>query len=578
MADSYKWDKHIASDWEWVGPPARPSLSELLRFDRHLDCLPTHSNAMILGSTVEFRDMCFLHRFDTTVVDYDSETFHILSSHLRHPNTAKLVEQDWREMTFSKAFDIVLGDLALNTLSIPDQRAVIARVAASLKPGGTFIHRTWVRDSLSDALATRRIDELVAEHERMRSNLSYFYSLAMPFLHRSYSEAGNTIDPQRLLGELRKAHEQEIVSSELVEEFEHAWSRYYMPNWIPRSREFEQMLRVHFSELGTDYGEDPYSHCCPIYVLGLSVLSGDERLQYIARKGRDMQGTRFRPSTIQIVGTVISITIGVAGGLLTYKSYPTNAVANGIALALVCEILTFVIDIYYGPLGESKRFQDALRASPVLKDYEDCIVDYSDLRRQYHGNGDMGQILIDWLDEKVQKHHSEAETDWKNGKLRFTQDELPIRTVRMQKCVRYGGFATQLERSTEFWERAEEYLKDTRELARQGKKIKRVFILNSKQSLQNAALRTQLLNDRSSGIETLAAYVSELSPAAIRDFGIWDEKVLCTVNMTPVGGYVTGCTYSMRDEDLERARRWRDEILRQAVDPDQVDPIASRDN
>jgi hypothetical protein len=276
---------------------------------------------------------------------------------------------------------------------------------------------------------------------------------------------------------------------------------------------------------------------------------------------------RIRPTTIQIVGTLVSIFVGICGGYLARGESPDMAVAIGLILSLLCEILTFNIDIYYGALGDGRTFQDAMKSSPILRHYEDCVLHYAVLKRDLAGNGDIGNLMSSWLDEKVQLHFREADNDWKNGRLRFRQDELAVRSVQSQKCVRYGGFATQLERSTGFWETAQEYLEDTRDLARRGRSITRVFILNSPGSLENEALASQITKDKESGIVTLIAYMDALNIEAIHDFAIYDEKFVSFVSMTPIGARVTGCSYSMRPEDVRMANTWKDQILRHAMAP-----------
>jgi hypothetical protein len=274
---------------------------------------------------------------------------------------------------------------------------------------------------------------------------------------------------------------------------------------------------------------------------------------------------RVRPSTIQIAGTLISIVSGVIAGVSIPREHIYSSAINGVIVLLLGEILTFVVDIYYGPLGESRQFQEALKSSPILKNYEICIQAYDQLKREWARSGAAGQVLTGWLDDKIKRHGEEAQTDWMHGRLSFGAADVAMRAIRMQQFVTYGGFATQLERGIGFWESADDYLEDTRKLARRGCRITRVFILTSGDSRDNVHLRDHIARDNEAGIATLLAYARQLSPDAIRDFGIWDDKYVCEVAVTPVGGYVTGSTYSMREEDLRRATEWRDEIMRHAV-------------
>ena len=288
-----------------------------------------------------------------------------------------------------------------------------------------------------------------------------------------------------------------------------------------------------------------------------------------------MNTLTVRPSTIQIVGTLISIFVGVIAGYLLSHKQPQVGVAAGLAFTMLGEILTVTLDISYGALGEGRAFQDSLRANPVLKRYEDCVRNYNLAKDAFHKLGDMeiGALLSSWLDERISRHTAESDEDWGHGRISFPQDQVASRSVQLLRRVKATGFATQLERVAAFWEmeEAREYLEDTRALAnRPGSKVDlvRVFILNSLDSLRNESLISQIREDTEAGITIKIVLANRISPDCHKDFGIYDEKFLSQVHMTG-GGRVTGCTYSVREDDLDRARGWREEILQRAQDPPQ---------
>jgi len=278
-----------------------------------------------------------------------------------------------------------------------------------------------------------------------------------------------------------------------------------------------------------------------------------------------MSDLRVRISTMQIVGTLVAIIVGVISAFLG------NSVVDSIILVLLVEILALSIDTYYGPLGESKKILDAIRYNPVLQGYERCIALYPQTRENLlKGNiGPMGTLLCNWLDEKIHSHQSIATNDWMRGSLSFTAQEVDEKSVQIQKSLQTGGFATQLERYTEFWESAESYLQITRELVAQGKSITRAFILQSEDSLQDPALAKQIKSDSNAGINTMVAFTTGpnriTNQEAIQDFGIWDNRLLCIVHLSHQTSQVTGSTYSIADDDLARALKWKDHILLHAT-------------
>jgi hypothetical protein len=259
------WDKHIASDWEWVGPPSRPSLSELLVYEKYMVTLPRNSRIMILGSTAELRDMCFLHRLKTVVVDYDADTFHVLGGHLRHPEMAEFVNCDWRDVEFVEEFDAVIGDLALNMMPVAEQETVLSRVAASLVAGGLFVHRSWVHLPAERGSGST-LEEVVSRESETGPYANHFYSLAMPLITH-FRSADATIDFQDLLGSLRSLFKQGLIDADVLDEFERPWNNYHLLNWVPDMKEHRACLGKYFDHLETGHGSDPYRETCPIFAL-----------------------------------------------------------------------------------------------------------------------------------------------------------------------------------------------------------------------------------------------------------------------------------------------------------------------
>ena len=263
----YKWDTHIATDWRRAIPPARPSLSELVVFDQYLRRFPRGSSVLILGSTQEFRDICYCQSLDTTAVDYNAKTFHILGKGLRHPSVAHLVVQDWRNMEFENRFDVVIGDLAINMMSISEQAIVMKNISNALKKDGLLIHRVWIRQPGRYTRPTTTFGDILAEHKAERPNADYFFSLALPFIHYFFDEERKCIDFQIMLQGLREAYRDNLIPKECLRAFERPWHRYFMPNWLQTADEVEQMMSHDLAIVSVGFGSDFYSDFCPIYVM-----------------------------------------------------------------------------------------------------------------------------------------------------------------------------------------------------------------------------------------------------------------------------------------------------------------------
>lgn len=280
------WDNQVAIDWQWVPPPSRPSLSELLVFQDALveSGKPRDSRAMILGSTAELRDMAFEFGFETTIVDYNLRNFELLMRHCRHPaaetqdelyasvaRVTTILNEDWREMEFDddELFDVVLGDLAVNMVPLKEQRSLLARIVQCIRPGGTSIQRIWVRDPERYSPRVTTVQDILAKHDRAKteSQRNHFYWLALPLISYFHDEESNETRFQDILAEFEILYKKGEINQELYDSFLAPWRHYVLPNVLPTKTEANLM----FDELNIDYevryGSDWFSDMSPIYIL-----------------------------------------------------------------------------------------------------------------------------------------------------------------------------------------------------------------------------------------------------------------------------------------------------------------------
>lgn len=277
----------------------------------------------------------------------------------------------------------------------------------------------------------------------------------------------------------------------------------------------------------------------------------------------------LRPSTRQVIGALFAILLGVITTLISGDRF------NGVVITLLVGILTVVVDLYYSVATGGMNILDIIRSHEALKDYERCIQEYPSIiaRLREATTPQVGLLLVKWVDAKIRNHHVDVRDGWAIGRISFPANEVEERSVQVQRTIHRGGFATQLEHYMEFWEAAPSYVLVNQELVGLGTlDITRVFILKAEQSLKNDAVSSQIRADKAAGIKTLVAFTTGAhritNQEAIKDFGIWDEQLLCLIDVNPHTLEVIGSTYSILPTDLEEARRWREHILLHAVDSD----------
>ena len=87
-------------------------------------------------------------------------------------------------------------------------------------------------------------------------------------------------------------------------------------------------------------------------------------------------------------------------------------------------------------------------------------------------------------------------------------------------------FATSVVSMDTFWTESHgpDYHHKNLEIARLGREITRVFILDSSDALKDARLRDLLQEQVNAGVDVRYVAASKLPPSAVIDFGIWDHS------------------------------------------------------
>ena len=170
----------------------------------------------------------------------------------------------------------------------------------------------------------------------------------------------------------------------------------------------------------------------------------------------------------------------------------------------------------------------------------------------------------------LKKHWRRLSDDAGKGVLTIPAEVTEEATRELFSNLEKGGMATFVVSKKISWNPRDDYFEEIREAARRGLAIQRVFLLPLKIYLRDKTLSEQIELDSQAGIKNTLLYVGPNSSPdleAIRevglDFGIWDNKVLCTISSagTADGEANHEWRVSRRQEDLQSARLLWQELL-----------------
>lgn len=148
------WNSEMANTWHKISPPSRPSKSEIEIYRKYLKYIKnnsyhTYCKALILGSTIEFRELADSEEFHATVVDVSEEYYREISSELEKPlENEEVVFCDWLNMSEkigNNSYDVVLGDLSIGNVKPDKIDILISQIAHILRPGGFLLGKTVFR-------------------------------------------------------------------------------------------------------------------------------------------------------------------------------------------------------------------------------------------------------------------------------------------------------------------------------------------------------------------------------------------------------------------------------------------------
>jgi len=180
------------------------------------------------------------------------------------------------------------------------------------------------------------------------------------------------------------------------------------------------------------------------------------------------------------------------------------------------------------------------------------------------------ELFTDFVTSSIIHFGSQAEL-WKAGRVHVGIDDIEPKGIEIFRKLKKGGFCTFLVKLSSFWDTTKRYYEICREIAKQNKRITRVFVCEDVESLDNIPLLQHISADENAGIQTLIAFSEDITERnAIRDFGIWDDEVLCIVEKDPLKGGSVGCDFIFSETTLNEGRRWKDAVIVSSEDSRKV--------
>lgn len=174
-----------------------------------------------------------------------------------------------------------------------------------------------------------------------------------------------------------------------------------------------------------------------------------------------------------------------------------------------------------------------------------------------------------------QRHAFDDLADWVGGWSDTSLEITGAVAVLDMGChimskVGTSGFATSYYsghsswRHTDSYGLAPDYFRATREAVEQGAEVTRVYVVDHPDQVDEQAFRERAWADSSAGIRIRYILSSELPDTRARDFGLWDEALICEVEYATLGcdspPILQRCRYWSDEGRLKWGREWRSRI------------------
>lgn len=171
-------DKKFVHYWKNYVGTARPSPSDLKFIKKKILEKGKNVKVLILGATVEYRDLCGKLGIEVTLIDYSRYNYEYLKKEIKHKPKEKFIEGDWLTTVLNKKFDIILADNVINVLRKKNLEKLCLNVCKMLKNDGLFMARTYVRNK--DERYTG--EEVIKEYRKKEKKDFYTWTIRNFFI------------------------------------------------------------------------------------------------------------------------------------------------------------------------------------------------------------------------------------------------------------------------------------------------------------------------------------------------------------------------------------------------------------
>lgn len=261
-----KWNKHQAATWKDYTPPSKLSDSELKIYEDYIKKYK-HSKILILGSTVELRDVCYKHNIIPFVVDNKKEVYRIWTSLIKRKGKDVFINKDWLNMNFKFKFGLILGDLCFQQLTSKKQHLLAKKINFLLDKDGISLQRTWQRDANKEKSITDVVKIGKKASKKYKENLNVAIELGLINYYYDIKSDSTGSGPM-IIAKMKKDFDKGHLPKSVYSHFAYIWDPYKNSNYLAKKKDFEKMISKHLKIKKTVYGKDSYRRLCPVYILG----------------------------------------------------------------------------------------------------------------------------------------------------------------------------------------------------------------------------------------------------------------------------------------------------------------------
>jgi hypothetical protein len=253
---------NLASLWKDYKPPGRPSESEVKIFE---ECIKKYNpkSALVLGSTPEFRSLLHKYNIATTVVDYNKETYDILTKLVKNKGKEIFIANDWRKIPTTNNYDLIVGDLSLNCLPKEDISKMITLFDKLLSKNGLVIQRIVIRKNNKK----KSINQIIKEY-RQNKKQSIWESIWFDIQMNQYNFDKEYVLFSDSIKELKKANKSGLISDQEFAQFSNkGWENLDKFNWfIPNINFIKKEIKKKFNIISIKNSKDIFSKDMPLFV------------------------------------------------------------------------------------------------------------------------------------------------------------------------------------------------------------------------------------------------------------------------------------------------------------------------